>query len=266
MTHTRLDVYNASAGSGKTYTLVKKYLRLLLEDASQPFRYSHILAITFTNDATSEMKKRILETLYLFSSASPEAYPQLLLEFADAFKCSPKVLQERSKRILTHILNHYTDFNITTIDSFFTKIIRNYAQELDLGFNIGFELEIDDSLEQAIDLILEQIEHNESRRTLQSMMKQLIQNSFTFKIKTILTEATKLLYKESHYFELKQLQDIDFDAPRWVQSLESSSKQLMALALELCETTENLILNEGVKLSDFSGGSRGIGYFWNKFK
>ena len=59
-------IYNASAGSGKTYSLVKAYLRIIL-GSKQPDLFRQLLAITFTNKAVFEMKNRIIELLGVFS-------------------------------------------------------------------------------------------------------------------------------------------------------------------------------------------------------
>lgn len=139
MTKQNFVVYKSSAGSGKTFTLVKEYLKLALE---QPFSltksYKSILAITFTNKAASEMKWRIIKALREISSESNEFLSQLIAEEIGITKSELKL---RAEIVLTDILHHYSDFSIGTIDSFTHRIIRTFA--LDLKLPINFQIETD---------------------------------------------------------------------------------------------------------------------------
>ena len=113
-----LTVYKSSAGSGKTFTLVKEYLKLVL---LEPRDFKNILAITFTNKATEEMKRRILDALLQISEGSEEAMFQTLkLELAD--RLDDKGLRARANEAYELIIHHYGRFEISTIDSFFSKI------------------------------------------------------------------------------------------------------------------------------------------------
>lgn len=126
-------IYRASAGSGKTFTLVKEYVKLLLQD---PDRFKHILAITFTNKAAGEMKDRILHALLQLAEGSHTV-------LADQIKRElPEItgIQKQSRRILSLLLHHYSDFSITTIDSFMFRLIRAFSLELGLPLNFQVEL------------------------------------------------------------------------------------------------------------------------------
>ncbi|MDR2731923.1 MAG: UvrD-helicase domain-containing protein, partial [Fibromonadaceae bacterium] len=134
-----INAYRASAGSGKTYTLALKYIGQLLKGDPKT-THRKILAVTFTNDATGEMKERILAELYDL------AYPRENNIFLENLKKElPKfkeeTIRENSKIALNAILNDYSNFNVTTIDSFFQKIVRNLAKELGIGSR--FEIEMD---------------------------------------------------------------------------------------------------------------------------
>jgi ATP-dependent exoDNAse (exonuclease V) beta subunit len=133
--------YRASAGSGKTYTLALKYIAQLLPVNPEKAHRS-ILAVTFTNDATGEMKERILAELYDLAYPMPGAGRG----FLDSLKkelpnLSEEAIRERSGIALNSILNDYHHFNVTTIDSFFQKVVRNLAKELGIGSR--FEIETD---------------------------------------------------------------------------------------------------------------------------
>ena len=132
-------IYNASAGSGKTYSLVKNYLKVLLQSKQrEPFK--NILAITFTNKAVAEMKERIIDALKDFSD--PEIIKcdnSMFLELCKELSIQPEVLHLKSKILLYSILKNYAAFDVSTIDKFTQKIIRTFAFDLKLPLN--FEVE-----------------------------------------------------------------------------------------------------------------------------
>ena len=131
----QLDIYKASAGSGKTFLLTIQYLQLLFE---QPANYRHILAVTFTNKATAEMKERILGELEKLARGTPTIYADKSLQ-AMPGKSLPG-LQAQAKTIYSAILHDYSRFAVTTIDSFVQKIIRSFAFEI--GLDAGFKLKL----------------------------------------------------------------------------------------------------------------------------
>lgn len=140
----KLKVYKASAGSGKTYTIALEYIKeLLLSTANDQYRY--ILAVTFTNDATGEMKERILAELYglAFNTKDSAGFKQSLKEAlsqAGRRGLTDEQIQVKSLRILDTILRDYSQLSITTIDSFFQKILRNLARELGRGSRFNIEM------------------------------------------------------------------------------------------------------------------------------
>lgn len=147
-----LNIFKASAGSGKTFQLVGEYLKMLF---SRPTSYRNILAVTFTNKATAEMKERILKELANLSSGRESRYFEFLKEFG-----SEQRLRLNAKVILQLILHDYSRFSVMTIDSFFQKVIRSFAREIRL--NASFRTEIDDrqALEDAVDLLFQDIDGN----------------------------------------------------------------------------------------------------------
>ncbi|MDH5604536.1 MAG: UvrD-helicase domain-containing protein, partial [Cyclobacteriaceae bacterium] len=145
-----LLIYKSSAGSGKTYALTKEYLTLAL---SRDQYYKHILAVTFTNKATRELKERVIKTLYGFSQGVKDG---MFDELVQRLFTTEKDLQERSGRLLRDLLNQYSRFSITTIDAFFQKIIRTFAR--DSGIQGNFKLETDEEaiLDEAVRLLIEE--------------------------------------------------------------------------------------------------------------
>ena len=133
-----LLIYKASAGSGKTFTLAVEYIKLLIIN---PLAYRHILAVTFTNKATAEMKERILQQLWGIWQGDADSAPYLealekrLQELGHSFNTND--IRQRAGDALHRILHDYNRFQVTTIDSFFQTVIRNLARELGIGSKIG---------------------------------------------------------------------------------------------------------------------------------
>jgi len=141
-----LIIYKASAGSGKTYKLTEEYIGMALRES-----FRHILAVTFTNKATAEMKGRITGVLDSLASGRESSYLDVLMQRTGLDEAS---LRERAGEVLNEILHNYSRFSIGTIDSFFQRIIRGFARET--GLQSGFELELDNRrvLERVIDRIM----------------------------------------------------------------------------------------------------------------
>jgi ATP-dependent exoDNAse (exonuclease V) beta subunit len=158
-----LKIFNASAGSGKTYTLVQEYLRIILHDKN-PLKFKTILAMTFTNKAANEMKTRILSDLIRLAKPVYEK-SQSDLEFLAATaknqQMGPQVLEERAAQIVNAILHNYGLFSIMTIDKFTHRIIRTFARDLKLSVDFDVELDIATLRKNVTDLLFDQIGRNE---------------------------------------------------------------------------------------------------------
>ena len=206
------QVYNASAGSGKTFTLVKEYLKVLLS-AEDIFTFQKVLAITFTNKAAGEMKERVLSNLEDFADGKENDLFKIII---NEIAVDKPTIQERSKKILDVILQNYSAFSITTIDSFTHKIIKSFAY--DLGLSLNFEVEMDavSLLNEAVDVLISKI------GTDKKLTKLLIDYSLdktdddkSWDISRDLNEFAKVLLNEDdikHFRELssKSLEDFTY--------------------------------------------------------
>lgn len=142
-----LDIYKASAGSGKTFMLTRRYIEYLLSrDESRS--HEHILAVTFTKKATGEMKSRILTELSLLADGKASSHTDYLTE---RLALSEDELRRRSRRALVDILRHYSRFSVSTIDSFFQQIVRQFAHELGLSGAYNLDLDEQSIRYQAVD-------------------------------------------------------------------------------------------------------------------
>lgn len=200
---TNFSVYNASAGSGKTFTLVKEYLKILLTSESD-YAFQNILAITFTNKAAAEMKERILDNLRSFSA---EEKNDMFLVLSEEINSPPAKIHSRSKRVLENILQNYSAFNITTIDSFTHKLIRTFAY--DLGLPLNFEVEMDGGklLSEAVDVLISKIGNDQALTdVLIAFSLQKVEDDKAWDISKELNAIAKILLQEEDQEYLKELQ------------------------------------------------------------
>ncbi len=148
----------ASAGSGKTHLLAKTYIRLLLEryfnpeDPANPNQFRHVLAVTFTNKATAEMKERILEELYVLSRTPSKSH--YYKDFVSSLGCTDEALKTAAGEILFRLLHEYGAFSVSTIDSFFQLVLRSFSREI--GYYSSYQVELDRSalIGECVDRIL----------------------------------------------------------------------------------------------------------------
>ena len=155
MSDSKLTIYRASAGSGKTYTLAREYIRLLLHNADD---YRRILAVTFTNKATEEMKSRIVRDLHRLVIRKDESYSRDIAKFAEI---PENDLPAAASKVLAHLLHDYSHFSVVTIDSFFQRVIRSFAREMGLFSGYDVELDQDSVLDEATKLMLADLDKND---------------------------------------------------------------------------------------------------------
>ena len=246
------QVYNASAGSGKTFTLVKQYLKVLLS-SDDIFTFQKVLAITFTNKAAGEMKERVLQNLEDFAEGKENDLVKIIIEEIAIDKLT---IQERSSKILDAILQNYSAFSITTIDSFTHKIIKNFAY--DLGLSINFEVEMDavSLLNEAVDVLISKI------GTDKKLTNLLIDYSLdktdddkSWDIAKDLNEFARILLNEDdvqHFRNLanKQLDDF-FDLKNKLQKINT---QIEKEFKDLGDKVLQFISDNGLVVTDFSYG------------
>lgn len=149
-----LKLMKASAGSGKTYSLARQYIELLLK-SSDRYAYRHILAVTFTNKATDEMKSRILKELHIMASNPSDSdyrdyfVPSLFAVEAD--------MQDKAKKVLQDILHDYSAFAVSTIDRFFQHTLKAFSREIGHFASYQVELDKDSLVAESVDRILDSL-------------------------------------------------------------------------------------------------------------
>lgn len=202
------QVYNASAGSGKTFTLVKEYLKILLQ-TSDAKRFQQILAVTFTNKAAAEMKERVINNLRTFSKKNilhkkTEMFQQIIEELS----IDDTVLQQRAAKVLQNILHNYSAFNITTIDSFTHRLIRSFAFDLGLSFNFDVEMDAKSLLNEAVEALIAKIgEDKDLTNVLIDFSLQKANEDKSWDVTRELNEIALLLLNENDNAKIKKLQE-----------------------------------------------------------
>lgn len=210
--HSNFTIYNASAGSGKTYTITKEYLTILLSEP-HPFAFQFILAVTFTNKAASEMKSRILNTLIGFSGLDDTKLDtHLLMDISAHVNITKEEAQKRSYSILKQLINNYADFEVSTIDSFNHRIIRTFARDLRIAQNFSIQLETADYITKAVDQLIEELGQDEELTSwLSDFVLFKIKNNTSGDIRKQLYDFAELVLNENNYPYLKHLQSIGFE-------------------------------------------------------
>lgn len=193
----QLKIYRASAGSGKTFTLTREFIRLLFRE---PLDYRHILAVTFTNKATAEMRQRILQKLFELGY-STDKKPDYLEELMQELDFSEVQVRTRARLILRLLLHDFSRFSVSTIDSFFQQIIRAFAR--DAGLQLGFRTELDHQsiMVQAIDRVVLEMDmkgHETLKRWLLDFAEKKIVEGKSWNINREISSFSEEIFKEAY--------------------------------------------------------------------
>ncbi|WP_169312084.1 UvrD-helicase domain-containing protein [Fluviicola taffensis] len=249
-----LLIVNASAGSGKTYNLVRNYLRLLLTEEFDRAEIGQIMAMTFTNKASIEMKSRIMSDLNKLAHGKEESR-DYLIETAQFVGASPESIQKKAQIVLSKILHQYEDFNVMTIDKFNLKLIRSFSKDLDLPDN--FEISLDDSLvlEKAIDELLNNIDSKNQTKLYQlalNFAKSNLEDENDWNLKKILLSKAIVLTNEGYFQIIKTLTKTNFKKEQldlWKTQFKAEKDELMIRLNSL----NRLLLETGVSADAFAG-------------
>jgi ATP-dependent exoDNAse (exonuclease V) beta subunit len=251
-----LKIYKASAGSGKTFMLAREFLRLVI---SNPLIYRNILAVTFTNKATEEMKERILNELHFLSSNKKSDHLDFLISEC---KLSEEIVRKNAKRAFNLILHDYSNFSVSTIDSFFQKIFRAFLFELDIKFNFDLLLNDSEVLDEAVKQMVEGLEPNQPVTDwLMQLIDNKIEDGKSYRIESDLAKSGKEIFKErfSEYQEelFKKITDKPF-LNKYRSDLKIIKKQYTDKVKQIAKTAVTEIEKQGFDVSEFTGGSRGF--------
>lgn len=239
----KLYIYDASAGSGKTFTLVKEYLKKLLLAESIDY-YKKILAITFTNKAVGEMKERIVEQLVAFADKKIVENPgDMQVVIAKETQLSHKEIHDKSKQILKSLLHDYSGFSVETIDSFNHRIIRTFAKDLKLNSNFEVDLDANSLLEEAVDrLIARAGQDKKVTEYLLRYAKSQLQQDKSWNIRDEIIETSRLLLSENHKRSIDNLKSHDLkDFNKFAEQLKKNENQNYKQIEDIAKKTLDLL-------------------------
>jgi len=261
-----LSVYKASAGSGKTFTLATEYIRLLVEN---PLSYRNILAVTFTNKATEEMKMRILSQLYGIWKQLPDSNDYLeAIRQKTGFE--PRLISERAGIALANLLHNYNYFRVETIDTFFQSVLRNMARELDLTTNLRIGLNDYQVEELAVDQLIADLSTTDVM--LQWILKYIMENISEDKAWNIISQIKNFghtIFRDDYKAVSRQLeqkmQEEGFfeDYTRRLREMRQMAEEHMK---EIAESFFDNLEGEGLTIDDLANKSRGIAGFFLKLQ
>ncbi|MEL0455413.1 UvrD-helicase domain-containing protein [Flavobacteriaceae bacterium SZ-1-7] len=250
------SIYNASAGSGKTYTLVKEYLKILFQ-SNRPDEFKRILSITFTNKAVGEMKERIIDTLKIFSDTSIfDLNNSMFTAICEDLQMEPKTLHEKSNHLLNTILNNYAAFDISTIDGFTHKLVRTFAYDLKLPLNFEVELDQDALLNEAVDSLIAKAGTNETlTNVLVDFAIEKADDDKSWDVSYDFNKIAKLLVSENDIPFIEKLKDKTLEDFKVLKT--QLKKDIIEVEKSIIENAQNiltLIDEAGLQFDDFSGG------------
>ena len=254
-TNSPFTIYNASAGSGKTFTLVKEYLKILLA-SKNAFHFKNILAITFTNKAVAEMKNRIIEMLKTFADKSVLENPnEMFLALSEELNIEPEVLHKKAGKLLNTIIHNYAAFDISTIDGFTHKLIRTFAHDLKLPINFEVELDQDSLLNEAVDsLIAKAGTDKELTNILVDFAIEKADDDRSWDITFDFNKIAKLLINENDIPFIENLKGKSLNdfvtLKAWLKIEVSNAETDIS---EKAKNSLTLIEQAGLQFDDFSG-------------
>jgi len=261
-----LTIYKASAGSGKTFTLATEYIRLLVEN---PTSYRSILAVTFTNKATEEMKMRILSQLYGIWKGLPES-DNYLKVIAEKTGLDPQTIRDRAGQGLANLLHNYNYFRVETIDTFFQSVLRNMARELDLTTNLKIGLNDQQVEELAVDQLISDLSSTDV--LLQWILKYIMENISDDKTWNVISQIKRFgctIFKDDYKNVSQQLEQKMGEKGFFEQysaQLREIRKRAMERMKEIGETFFDTLASEGLSIDDLAMKSKGIAAFFLKLK
>ena len=224
----RAKILNASAGSGKTYQLAYKYVRDVID---QPGLYRHILAVTFTNKATEEMKSRILKEIHLLASGGESSYLENLCRELDM---DAATVRRRAAEVRSKILHDYSRFTVLTIDTFFQRILRAFIKELGIDLNYNVEIETASVLSKGADTLIEQITvDRDLQRWLTEFVQERIDEGRKWDIRDGILSLGGELFKEKNKDALsvpRSREELGRIVSRAAAQAEATKKQLQQTA------------------------------------
>jgi ATP-dependent exoDNAse (exonuclease V) beta subunit len=251
------NIYDASAGSGKTFALVKEYLKVLFS-SNKKEAYKYILAITFTNKAVGEMKERIIDTLKTFANKNILEFPSSMFEMiCKELSMRPNLVHNKSKTLLYNIAHNYAAFDVSTIDKFTQKLIRTFARDLNLSMNFEVELDTEIVLNEAVDRLIAKAGINKNlTQILIAFAFEKADEDKSWDISLDFYSIAKLLINENDLPFIEALKERSLDDFKVLKSgLKEKITTLETTIVKASKNVLTLIGECGLEHNDFSRSS-----------
>lgn len=261
-----LLVYKASAGSGKTFTLAVEYIKLLIQN---PRAYQQILAVTFTNKATAEMKERILSQLYGIWKEDKDS-AAYLDKVCKGLNLPEAEVRKAAGLALNYMIHDYSRFRVETIDSFFQSVMRNLARELELSPNLNIELNNPEVLSDAVDSMIEKLKPtSEVLAWLLDYIDERIKDDKRWNVSGEVKNFGRNIFDEGYIEKGSDLREKLKD-PNYIKNYKRELQAIQEEALEqmkgFADQFIGLLEEHGLTPTDLKNGSRGIGSYFNKIQ
>ncbi|WP_338812320.1 UvrD-helicase domain-containing protein [Bernardetia sp. Wsw4-3y2] len=274
------SIYRSSAGSGKTYTLTKEYIKIALASPNPELLgefdvhyYRHILAVTFTNDAAKEMKQRIVSKLDAFSvletAEEDSMFHDILKELKEEYpqiEITKDEIVRRSKALHQTILHHYSDFAVSTIDSFSKRIVQAFTKDLDLPPNFEIQLDIEEALEEAVSRMYYKIGERGDHH-LSEVMKEFVlketQDEKSWNVDRGLLDFGKIIFEEAKKHSVEKIKALTQTQLKMVKAdyltyIEKVENEVIPQAGDFGRILLNAFEENGLVAKDFHYSTRGI--------
>jgi ATP-dependent exoDNAse (exonuclease V) beta subunit len=257
-------IYNASAGAGKTYTLVLEFLKIILKRPKDT-KIKNILAITFTNKAANEMKQRIISSLIELAEGKESKYENQLIDY---LKVNKDEIHLKAKEVLTFILHNYSLFSVSTMDKFNFRILRAFSKEFQLPSKFSVEMNQNHYIEEAINELTSKIGTNNqyAKILMDFALNHYDENEKRLNFRKELNERIKDYLKEKNYFLVYLLKDKTIEDFKNLEKLVNQRIKNNTLKIKQnCENALEITQSNLVKNEDFAGGKQnGIGILFEK--
>lgn len=261
-----LTVYSASAGSGKTFSLVQEYLGLTIAGELGSNAFKHVIAMTFTNKAAWEMKSRIIEALDALSNYSELSAEQkkkasaIMMAAEGNTQLTAEAIEKRARKTLSEILHNYEEFHVMTIDKFSLRLIRTFNKDLDLPEDFEVVLDEKEILEQVVDELLSKVGKEGYERVTDLTLKYAKTNleegnKWNFRKKLI--EFAEVLTKETEQAFIHRLLGKDFDSDDY-DHIIANRKKLEAKYEQAKKELYDYFVGLQSSPTDYPQGKRGI--------
>ena len=253
-------IYKASAGSGKTFTIVKEYLTLCLSNDDSE-NYREILAVTFTNKAANEMKAKILKYLLGIIEGSQNGDIKSMKAYLlDATGVDGNKLVKRAKELYVKILHNYSDMAVCTIDSFVQRLSRSFARELALPSQYSVILDNDDLIDEIIQRLSDEIGKDTFiTRILSEFVKFNLSEETSWNVKKPIGEYIEKLLSEDAYRKGNYKNFTDIDEPKYIEIKEYVHSENQRMSDALSQIVKDIEAAEdwlGINDSDYNGKAK----------